>query len=88
MMHSLMMLALEANHVVGLRLIKLMRGGERSTARKPANDQRKNRCSVQSSIGRQGCSGISGVEWLQMRRDRARAGLGLGESGANANSVD
>jgi hypothetical protein len=30
MMHSLMMLALEANHVVGLRLMKLMRGGKRA----------------------------------------------------------
>ena len=30
MFHSLMMLALEANHVIGLRLIKLMRGGKRA----------------------------------------------------------
>jgi hypothetical protein len=30
MMHSLMMLALEANHVVGLRLMKLMWGGKRA----------------------------------------------------------
>jgi hypothetical protein len=28
--HSLMMLALEANHVIGLRLMKLMRGGKRA----------------------------------------------------------
>jgi hypothetical protein len=28
--HSLLMLALETNHVIGLRLMKLMRGGKRA----------------------------------------------------------
>jgi hypothetical protein len=30
MFHSLTMLALEANHVIGLRVMKLMRGGKRA----------------------------------------------------------
>jgi hypothetical protein len=71
--HSLMMLALEANHVIGLRLMKLMRGGR---ARRESQLMINEKIDAAFKAGASIVAGASadkvvrdiGVEWLQMRR--------------------
>jgi hypothetical protein len=94
MMHSLMMLALETNHVVGLRLMKLMRGGKR--ARRESQLMINEKIDAAFKAGTSIMAGASADKVVQGYRRRvaanakrlSRSGLCLGESGANANSVD
>jgi hypothetical protein len=94
MIQSLMMLALEANHVIGLRLMKQMRGAKR--ARRESQLMINENIDAAFKAGASMMAGGSAAKVVQGYRRRvaanakrlSRSGLCLGESGANANSVD
>lgn len=71
MFHSLMMLAMEANRVVGLRMVKLMRGGKsaRREARLMVNEKIEEAVRAGASI----MAGASGDEIVRRYRRRVAA---------------
>lgn len=71
MFHSLMMLALEANHVIGLRLIKLMRGGKR--ARRESQLMMNEKVDAAFKAGARIMAGASADEIVQGYRRRVAA---------------
>jgi hypothetical protein len=71
MMHSLMMLALEANHVVGLRLMKLFRGGKR--ARRESQRMITEKIDAALKAGASMMSGASADEIVRGYRRRVSA---------------
>ncbi len=70
-MHSLMMLALEANHVVGLRLMKLMWGGKR--ARRESRRMINEKIDAAVKAGASIMSGASADEVVRGYRRRVAA---------------
>ena len=71
MFHSLMMLAIEANRVVGLRMVKLMRGGKsaRREARLMVNEKIEEAVRAGASI----MAGASGDQIVRRYRRRVVA---------------
>jgi hypothetical protein len=66
MFHSLMMLAAEANRVVGLRMMKLMRGGRR--ARREAKLMVSEKIDAAFDAGARLMAGASGDEIIRRYR--------------------
>jgi hypothetical protein len=71
MFNSLMMLAAEANHVVGLRLMKLMRGGK--SARREAELMVSEKIRAAAKAGASLMAGASGDEIVRQYRKRVAA---------------
>jgi hypothetical protein len=71
MMHSLMMLALEANQVIGLRLMKLMWGGKR--ARRESHRMINEKIDAAFKAGASIMSGASADEIVRGYRRRVAA---------------
>jgi hypothetical protein len=71
MFHSLMMLAVEANRVVGLRMMKLMRGGK--SARREAELMVSEKIDAAFKAGASLMAGASGNEIVRRYRRRVAA---------------
>jgi hypothetical protein len=71
MLYSLMMLAMESNHVVALRCMKLMRGGKR--ARREAELMVTEKINAALQAGGQLMAGASGDEIVRRYRRRVAA---------------
>lgn len=71
MFHPLFMLAIEANHVIGLRVMKLMLGGKR--ARREAELMIKEKVDAALQTGASLMAGASGEEIVQRYRRRVKA---------------
>jgi hypothetical protein len=71
MFHSLFMLAIEANQVVGLRVMKLMLGGKR--ARREAELMVKEKVDAALQAGASLMTGASGEEIVERYRQHVKA---------------
>jgi hypothetical protein len=71
MFHSLFMLAIEANQVVGLRVMKLMLGGKR--ARREAELMVKEKVDAALQAGASLMAGASGDEIVERYRQHVKA---------------
>jgi hypothetical protein len=71
MFNSLAILAVEANHVVGLRMMKLMRGGR--GARREAKLMISEKIDAAAKVGTSLMAGASGDEIVRQYRKRVAA---------------